>query len=91
MFHEYISFWFTVTMAIDLSVSPSLKRRSSRVSVITDMGGDKTRTAQAPLTLIVKQVLKTFKSAFMLLLVQKEQHKQSFQPHVIISVLQTFK
>ncbi len=39
----------------------------------------------------VKQVLKTFKSASMLLLVQKEQHKQSFQPHIIISVLQTFK
>ncbi len=30
--------------------------------------------------------LKTFKSAFMLLLIQKEQHKQSFQPHIIISV-----
>ncbi len=39
----------------------------------------------------VKQVLKTFKSTFMLLLIQKEQHKQSFQPHIIISVLQTFK
>ncbi len=39
----------------------------------------------------VKQVLKTFNSAFMLLLVQKEQHKPSFQPHIIISVLQTFK
>ncbi len=39
----------------------------------------------------VKQELKTFKSAFMLLLVQKEQHKRSFQPHIIISVLQTFK
>ncbi len=36
----------------------------------------------------VKQVLKTFKSAFMLLLVQKEQHKHSFQSHIIISVLQ---
>ncbi len=29
----------------------------------------------------VKQVLKTFNSAFMLLLIQKEQHKRSFQPH----------
>ncbi len=58
----------------------------------TDMGGDKTRAAQAPLTLThVKQVLKTFKSAFMLLLVQKEQHKPSFQPHIFISVLQTFQ
>ncbi len=39
----------------------------------------------------VKHVLKTFKSAFMLLLVQKEQHKQSFQPHIIISVFKIFK
>ncbi len=39
----------------------------------------------------LKQVLKTFKSGFMLLLIRKEQHKRSFQPHIIISVLQRFK
>ncbi len=38
----------------------------------------------------VKKVLKTFNTAFMLLLNQKEQHKRSFQPHIIISVLETF-
>ncbi len=38
------------------------------------IGGDKTCAAQAPLkTCDVKQVLKTFKSAFVLLLIQKEQ------------------
>ncbi len=38
----------------------------------------------------VKQILKTFNSAFMLLLIQKEQHKRSFLPHINISVLQIF-
>ncbi len=57
----------------------------------TDMCGDKTRWSCSTDTRNVKQVLKTFKSAFMLLLVQKEQHKQPFQPHIIIFVLQTFK
>ncbi len=54
------------------------RRQNMRCSSSTDAGD-------------VKQELKTFKSAFMLLLVQKEQHKRSFQPHIIISVLQTFK
>ncbi len=50
-----------------------------------------TRCSSSTDTRDVKQVLKTFNSAFMLLLIQKEQHKRSFQPHIIISVLQTFK
>ncbi len=50
----------------------------------TDMGVDKTRCSSSTDTRDVKQVLKTFNSAFMLLLIQKEQG--SFQPH--ISVLQ---
>ncbi len=40
--------------------------------LFTDMGGDKTCAAHAPLTLTMwKQVIKTFKSAFMLLLPRK--------------------
>ncbi len=55
----------------------------------TDMGGDKTRCSRSTDAYDVKQVLKTFKSAFMLQLIQKEQH--SLFNHTIISVLQTFK
>ncbi len=39
----------------------------------------------------VETGVKDIKICILLLLVQKEQHKQSFQPHIIISVLQTFK
>ncbi len=52
----------------------------------TDMSGDKTRCSSATDADDVKQVLKKIKSAFMMLLVQKDQHKQFFQPHIIISV-----
>ncbi len=50
----------------------------------TDMGVDKTRCSSSTDTRDVKQVLKTFNSAFMLLLIQKEQHNRSFQPHISV-------
>ncbi len=55
----------------------------------TDMGGDKTRAAQAPPTLAMWNRCKDIQ--LLLFLFQKEQHKQYFQPHIFISVFKTFK
>ncbi len=61
---------------------------ASDVNVVIHWYGQRQNTScsRSTDTRNVKQVLKTLKSAFMLLLIQKH----SFQPHIIISVLQTF-
>ncbi len=54
----------------------------------TDIGGDKTHCSSSTDAYDVKQVLKTF---CIHAAAGPERATQSFQPHIIISVLQTFK